>query len=88
MPPQRLRREVAQVWTHDWIHDPFARGVYSYQTVGGDNASRDLARPIDGTLFFAGEAADTTGSTGTVHGAIASGSRAATQGLRALRATR
>jgi monoamine oxidase len=39
-------------------------------------------------LFFAGEAADTTGSTGTVHGAIASGSRAATQCLRALRASR
>ena len=85
MPLPRLQREVARVWTHDWINDPFARGVYSYQMVGGDNASRDLARPIDGTLFFAGEAADTTGSTGTVHGAIASGSRAATQVLRALR---
>ena len=88
MPLQRLQREVARVWTHDWINDPFARGVYSYQMVGGDNASRDLARPIDGTLFFAGEAADTSGSTGTVHGAIASGTRAATQCLRALRATR
>ena len=88
MSPQRLQREVAQVWTHDWINDPFARGVYSYQMVGGDDASRDLARPIDGTLFFAGEAADIAGSTGTVHGAIASGSRAAAQVLRALRATR
>ena len=40
------------------------------------NASRDLARPIDETLFFAGEATDT------------SGTRAAAQCLRALRPTR
>jgi monoamine oxidase len=73
------------LWTHDWMNDPFARGVYSYQLVGGVDAPRDLARPIDGTLFFAGEATDTSGSTGTVHGAIASGTRAATQVLRTLR---
>jgi monoamine oxidase len=86
MSPPRLRREVAQVWMHDWINDPFARGVYSYQGVGGTDAPRQLARPIDSTLFFAGEATDASGSTGTVHGAIASGARAATQVLRVLRA--
>jgi monoamine oxidase len=85
LPFHRVHREVAQVWTHDWMNDPFARGVYSYQLVGGVDAPRDLARPIDGTLFFAGEATDTSGSTGTVHGAIASGTRAATQVLRTLR---
>jgi monoamine oxidase len=36
------------------------------------------------TLFFAGEATDTTGHNGTVHGAIASGHRAANQILRTL----
>ena len=40
---------------------------------------------LDGTLFFAGEATDTSGATGTVHGAIASGARAASQVLRSLR---
>jgi monoamine oxidase len=82
----RIRRDVAQVWTHDWINDPFARGVYSYQKVGGADAPRELARPIDGTLFFAGEASDASGATGTVHGALASGARAARQVLRALHA--
>jgi monoamine oxidase len=85
LPFHRVHREVAQVWTHDWMNDPFARGVYSYRLVGGADAPRHLARPIDGTLFFAGEATDTSGSTGTVHGAIASGTRAATQVLRTLR---
>jgi monoamine oxidase len=43
-----------------------------------------LASPIDNTLFFAGEATDTTGHNGTVHGAIASGRRAAKEILHGL----
>ena len=82
--PETLAREVRQVSFHDWSSDPFARGAYSYQRVGGSEAVRLLARPIAGTLFFAGEASDTSGSTGTVHGALASGARAASQVLRAL----
>jgi len=62
---------------HDWQNDPFSRGAYSYVKVGGKNAPGILAKPVDHTLFFAGEATDTTGQTGTVHGAIASGKRAA-----------
>jgi monoamine oxidase len=34
---------------------------------------------VQDTLFFAGEATDVTGNTGTVHGAIASGQRAAVE---------
>jgi monoamine oxidase len=62
---------------HDWQNDPFSRGAYSYVKVGGKNAPDILGKPVDQTLFFAGEATDTTGQTGTVHGAIASGKRAA-----------
>jgi monoamine oxidase len=36
-----------------------------------------LAKPVQDTIWFAGEAADREGRTGTVHGAIASGWRAA-----------
>ena len=84
MSPRRLRAVVEGFWTHDWDRDPFARGAYSYSTVGGADAPSWLARPMRGTLFFAGEAADSEGSTGTVHGAIASGRRAAKQVMRAL----
>lgn len=78
----RLRTMLRGSWHHDWEHDPFARGAYSYPLVGGSDAAKRLARPVRGTLFFAGEATDTEGSTGTVHGAIASGERAARQLLR------
>jgi monoamine oxidase len=85
IPLSRIRRMVECVWVHSWEHDPFARGAYSYQKVGGADAPRSLARPIHGTLFFAGEATDAEGGTGTVDGAIASGHRAARQVLRSLR---
>jgi monoamine oxidase len=64
---------------HDWHGDPFFRGAYSYVPVKALSARRALNRSVAGTLFFAGEATDTTGAGGTVHGAIASGERAAAQ---------
>jgi len=44
--------------------------------VGGLSAQRALARPVDGTLYFAGEVTEPD-EMGTVAGAIASGRRAA-----------
>ncbi|MBV9927273.1 MAG: FAD-dependent oxidoreductase [Acidobacteria bacterium] len=84
------RGEVAsqfvEAYTHDWRSDPFARGAYSYPPVGGVEAQEALARPVEGTLFFAGEATNTDGHNGTVHGAIATGRRAAREVLESLRA--
>ena len=73
--------ELQACYYHDWQHDPFARGAYSYVTVGGGAAHESLARPLDDTLFFAGEATDATGEAGTVAGAVASGLRAAREVL-------
>lgn len=64
---------------HDWQSDPFSRGAYSYGKIGSDGAHMALAAPVENTIFFAGEATDTSGNNGTVHGAIASGYRAAAQ---------
>jgi monoamine oxidase len=64
-------------YTHNWETDPFSTGAYSYIPVGGIDAPAELARPLDDTLFFAGEATNTEGHQGTVHGAIATGLRAA-----------
>jgi monoamine oxidase len=83
--PGRLASLLEDAYSHDWQNDPFSRGAYSYGAVGSDGAQRDLASPIENTLFFAGEATDTSGHNGTVHGAIASGHRAASQILRSLR---
>jgi monoamine oxidase len=76
--PQPELEAMLQSWhVHDWQSDPYARGSYSYVGVGGEGAQAELAAPLDGTLFFAGEATNTEGHHGTVHGAIATGERAA-----------
>jgi hypothetical protein len=62
---------------HDWHADPFARGAYSYVPAGALPARETLAAPIANTLYFAGEATELEGHSATVHGAIASGRRAA-----------
>jgi monoamine oxidase len=67
---------------HDWQADPFARGAYSYAAVGGTDAAQILAAPVAETLFFAGEATNGDGYNGTVHGAIATGLRAAKELLQ------
>ncbi|MFL6193005.1 MAG: flavin monoamine oxidase family protein [Thermoanaerobaculia bacterium] len=76
---RRVESRVEGFWLHDWDDDPFSRGAYSYHRVGGSKAVKNLAKPVEGTLFFAGEATDTEGRTGTVEGAIATGLRAAKQ---------
>ena len=68
---------LEEFYTHNWQKDPFAAGAYSYIPVGGIDAQAQLARPLEDTLFFAGEATNTEAHQGTVHGAIASGLRAA-----------
>jgi len=74
-PPSEFELEAA--YLHNWQTDPFSRGAYSYIAVGGGDARRTLAEPLEGTLFFAGEATDTEGEAATVTGALQSGARAA-----------
>jgi monoamine oxidase len=83
---RRVKSRVLGAWSHDWDADPHSRGAYSYARVGGAEAAKTLARPVEGTLFFAGEATDVEGRTGTVEGAIATGLRAARQVGAALKA--
>jgi len=69
-------RTVALIEARDRVGDPFARGAYSFVLVGAEDARAALAAPIDGMLWFAGEA--TAGREGaTVAGALQSGMRAA-----------
>jgi monoamine oxidase len=79
---EELELEAAHV--HNWHRDPFARGAYSYVGVGGARAREILATPLEGALFFAGEATDTTGDATTVTGALRSGARAALEAARHL----
>jgi len=76
VPRARVEEQLESWRTHDWRRDPWSRGAYSYVGVGGLPAQRALSRPIDGTLYFAGEATEPD-EMGTVAGALASGQRAA-----------
>jgi monoamine oxidase len=84
---RRITSRLLGVWSHDWKADPFSRGAYSYARVGGSKAAKALAKPVEKTLFFAGEAVDEEGRTGTVEGAIGTGLRAARQVKAALEYT-
>ena len=64
-----------------WRADPWARGAYSYLAPGTSSTTRrTLAQPVDARIFFAGEATDLD-HPATVHGALASGLRAAAEVL-------
>jgi monoamine oxidase len=76
-----LRKKVVSAHSHDWITDRFTRGAYSYAKAGGADGFRELSEPLDNKLYFAGEATEFTGHHATVHGAIATGERAANEVL-------
>ena len=70
---------LTSFYIHDWQSDPYSLGAYSYAPAGALTASDALAIPVENTLYFAGEHTDITGHWGTVHAALRSGLRAASQ---------
>jgi monoamine oxidase len=79
---RRSRAEalVESMHRYDWSLDARTRGAYSYIGVDGMNGPRALARAVEGTLFFAGEATESE-TQGTVEAALVSGKRAARNAL-------
>ncbi len=77
VPAATLRRAVENWEGWDWTHDPYSRGAYSFTAAGQDATAAKLRQPIQGTIFFAGEAVAEGAEVGTVHGALSSGLRAA-----------
>jgi monoamine oxidase len=78
-----FRRKLRPLKESRWAHDPFARGAYSHALPGQSHQRAALAAPIDGRLFFAGEATSPNFFS-TAHGAHDSGERAAREVLEAL----
>jgi monoamine oxidase len=60
----------------NWQAEPFIEMAYSFCPVGAAGLRRVLSYPVEGVLFFAGEATSVERNA-TVHGAIESGWRAA-----------
>ncbi len=66
-----------------WDNNPFTLGAYTNHPLGSSSQNNaELARP-NGNIFWAGEATDALGNYATVHGAIASGIRVASEILSA-----
>jgi monoamine oxidase len=78
-----FRRKLKPLAESRWAHDPFARGSYSHALPGHAGDRAVLAVPVDGRLFFAGEATSPDFFT-TAHGARDSGERAAEEVLTSL----
>ena len=74
-------------WHHfqDWNRDPYTLGSYSVTRPGGHGQRAVLAEPVQGTLYFAGEATAPPPHYQTVHGAYLSGKRVAAQVASALK---
>ena len=77
MAARTVRDQLIDAVACDWSTDELARGGYSYVLAGGTGAPAELARPIQRTIYFAGEATVTGGLNATTHGALRSGERAA-----------
>jgi monoamine oxidase len=78
-----FRRRLKPLAESRWAHDPFARGSYSHALPGHAVDRAVLAAPVDGRLFFAGEATSPNFFS-TAHGARDSGERAAGEVLDSL----
>jgi monoamine oxidase len=69
----------------NWQTDPFSLGAYSYATVESNEAKKVLTKPVEDTLFFAGEALSEGTAMGTVEEALANGIKTAKELLTHLK---
>jgi monoamine oxidase len=76
-----IARDLVASAATNWMHDPFARGAYSWATPRTREAQAALAR-ADGAVLFSGEALYRGRDMGTVEAALASGLETAGMILR------
>jgi monoamine oxidase len=71
-----VRRRLTPLAESAWRAEPFIRGAYSCARVGRHGARAQLAAPVEGRIFFAGEACSPHAFS-TAHGAYETGVAAA-----------
>lgn len=69
-----LTKQIVTSSIINWENDPFARGAYAYATVHSQDALKTITKPVDNTVFFAGEAFHEGEEMGTVEAALGSAS--------------
>lgn len=78
-----MRRRFRPLAETRWADDPLFGGAYSHALPGHRDARAALARPVEGRIFFAGEACSAVDFS-TAHGAYETGVVAAEAALAAL----
>ena len=78
-----VKKAIRRSHATRWNHEPLALGAFSAAAPGWQGARRILMEPVQGAVWFAGEAVHET-LWGTVGGAWESGERAADAVLRRL----
>lgn len=71
--PDEIRQWLTAHHIVNWSRDVFAKGGYSYNKVGSEEAKKILCEPVANTLYFAGEALYSGASGGTVEAALVQG---------------
>jgi monoamine oxidase len=77
MDKEAISRELAVLQVLDWVNPPYVRGGYSFDTVETGKAREILLQPVEGTIWFAGEALYEGIAPGTVEAALTSGQEVA-----------
>lgn len=72
-PVAELQQQLRASKIINWPADPFTAGGYSYITTTTKQALQTLSKPVEGTIYFAGEALFGGTITGTVEAALRSG---------------
>jgi monoamine oxidase len=80
---EEIRSRTRASAVRNWLRNPFACGAYAYRTVDAEKALKILSDPIDGLVYFAGEAYYNGSEMGTVEAALASASETAKKILSA-----
>ena len=79
-----LQNELRFSKVGNWSKDEFSRGAYAYKTLLTAAALKTFNKPVDHTIFFAGEAWYDGPEMGTVEAALASGRDVAEEILKRL----
>lgn len=75
-----IRKRLTAVACSAWASDPWALGSYSHARIGCSDERSVLAAPVDGRIFFAGEATSRHDFS-TAHGAWRTGLAAAREAI-------
>jgi monoamine oxidase len=74
---EEVKKMVITYLIKDWGKDTESGGAYSFDTINAEDKRQQLSKPLEDTIYFAGEALAETTETGTVEAALESGKHAA-----------